>query len=86
MVRGGGGVLEGLEAAHCGGAWTEIPASKVRLMLRQERGTSSKPARVYIHDGDKIVAVVQAKVELKPGSDGGFYPCVTLEFMEAVLE
>jgi len=59
---------------------TEIisPASNVRVELRQESATSREPARAYIFFGERIIAIVEAKVENKMGADGGYYPCVTL--------
>jgi hypothetical protein len=52
--------------------------STVRVEIESEGGTSSTPARVRVYDQDVLVAEVIAKVEPKPGADGGLYPCVTL--------
>jgi len=49
------------------------------VMIESEEGTSTDPARVLIFSGAEIIAEVTAKVERKPGADGGFYNCVTLE-------
>lgn len=54
-------------------------ASKVRVEIESEIGTSHKPARVLVYEGEKLVATVIATVEPKPGADGEQYPCVTLK-------
>ena len=51
----------------------------VKIEIRSESGISRKPARVRVYKGDRLIAEVIAKVELKPGADGGYYHCVTLE-------
>lgn len=50
-----------------------------RVDIESELGTSRRPARVLVYDGDQLVSEVIAEVELKMGADGGFYHCVTLK-------
>lgn len=51
----------------------------VRVEIHSEVGTSRELARVLIYENEKLVSTVIAKVDLKPGADGGLYSCVTLQ-------
>lgn len=53
--------------------------SGVRVEVESEAGTSRRPARVLVYKGTLLVAEVTAKIEMKQGADGGYYPCVTLK-------
>lgn len=50
----------------------------IRVEIESEIGTSYKPARVLVYNGDELIQEVTAKIEPKQGADGGYYPCITL--------
>jgi len=51
----------------------------VRVEIESEIATSSRPARVLVYEGDRLVEEITAEVELKQGADDGYYHCVTLK-------
>ena len=51
----------------------------IKIRTESEEGASDRPARVLVYEDGKLVAEVIGKVEMKPGADGGMYPCVTLK-------
>lgn len=57
---------------------------RVRVEVESEGAISSRPARVLVYEDDQLVAAVVAKVELKQGADGGYYPCVILRKTETM--
>lgn len=57
----------------------EMEPVGVRVEVKSEKGSLDEPARVLVYDGSSLVAEVVARVEMKPGADGGLYSCVTLE-------
>ncbi len=50
----------------------------VRVEMRSEEATSRLPALVRIYQGEQIIREIVARIDLKKGADGGYYPCVTL--------
>jgi hypothetical protein len=57
---------------------------KIKVQMESETGTSTLPARILIYNSlpgkvDMLVLEITAKIERKPGADGAFYNCVTLE-------
>jgi hypothetical protein len=52
----------------------------IRVELIQEIGISKNPAKVLIYDeGNKLIKVIVAKIDLDQGLDGGYYHVVKLE-------
>jgi len=63
---------------------TVVTQGHIRVDIESEVGTSDRPARVLVYNGDQLVVEVVAEVELKQGADSGYYPCVTLKKTECV--
>ena len=51
----------------------------IRVEVESEGGCAPNTANVKVYDGEKLVAEVLGRVELKRGADGGWYHCVELK-------
>ena len=53
--------------------------SEIRVECESQVGTSNRPARVLIYDGQQLVMEVEGTIEYQLGADSRQYPCIVLK-------
>lgn len=56
----------------------QLQVRNIRVDIESESGTSRRPARVLVYEGDTLVIEVVARTSPEKGADGGYYDCIIL--------